>query len=98
MVTDWLILLMSNGNYLSILNNFTMVNDSMQRWGIYHQYNLKLYRGLNVLKTVSILLGISKKARILIVCHCYRENDEFIRIISARKADRKEEKQYTRRL
>ncbi len=45
-----------------------------------------------------ILLGISKKVRILIVCHCYRENDEIIRIISARKADKKELKQYSQGL
>lgn len=41
-----------------------------------------------------ILLGISSKQRSLIVCHCYRENDEVIRIISARKATRKEARQY----
>ena len=32
--------------------------------------------------------------RILIVCHCYRENDTIIRIISARKANKLEQKQY----
>jgi uncharacterized DUF497 family protein len=31
---------------------------------------------------------------ILIVCHCYRENDTLIRIISARKASKNEQKQY----
>ena len=41
-----------------------------------------------------ILLGMSKKFRILIVCHCYREQDKLIRLISARKASRKEQKQY----
>ena len=41
-----------------------------------------------------ILLGLSSKFRILLVCHCYRKNDEVIRIISARKATRKEQKQY----
>ena len=41
-----------------------------------------------------ILLGISIKLRMLVVCHCYRQNDEIIRIISARKATRKEEKYY----
>jgi uncharacterized DUF497 family protein len=41
-----------------------------------------------------ILLGISMNARILIVCHFYRKNDGIIRIISARKATKKEEKQY----
>ncbi len=39
-----------------------------------------------------IAIGYSKKDRILIVVHCYRENDEVIRIISARKANRQEKK------
>ena len=41
-----------------------------------------------------IILGISKFLNMLVVCHCYRENDEVIRIISARKATTKEQKQY----
>jgi uncharacterized DUF497 family protein len=41
-----------------------------------------------------ILLGFSAKLRILTVCHAYRENDEVIRIISARKATPHERKQY----
>ena len=44
-----------------------------------------------------ILLGLSAKLRILVVCYCYRKNDEIIRIISARKAERFEEKQYWKR-
>ena len=43
-----------------------------------------------------ILLGLSSNLRILVVCHCYRKNDEVIRIISARKATRSEQKQYWR--
>ena len=41
-----------------------------------------------------ILLGISSGLRLLVVCHCYQENDMIIRIISARKATRNEQKQY----
>ena len=41
-----------------------------------------------------ILLGQSSEFRLLLVCHCYRENDEQIRIISARKANKFEQKQY----
>ena len=44
-----------------------------------------------------ILLGMSQRARLLIICHCYRENDEVIRIISARKADKQETNQYFKR-
>ena len=41
-----------------------------------------------------VLLGFSAKLRLLLVCHAYRENDEVIRIISARKATPNERKQY----
>ena len=41
-----------------------------------------------------ILLGFSKQINLLIVCHCYRSDDDIIRIISARKADKDETKQY----
>jgi len=41
-----------------------------------------------------ILLGMSQSINILIVCHCYRESAELIRIISARKASKGEIKQY----
>jgi uncharacterized DUF497 family protein len=44
-----------------------------------------------------ILLGLSVKFRMLVVCHCYRSKDTIIRIISARKADKDEEKQYWER-
>ena len=43
-----------------------------------------------------ILLGLSVKLRLLTVCHCYRSEDAVIRIISARKADRKERRQYSK--
>lgn len=41
-----------------------------------------------------ILLGMSKNLKLLVVCHCYRSNDEIIRIISARKADKREHSAY----
>ena len=41
-----------------------------------------------------ILLGISSGLRLLVVCHCYSEDDMVIRIISARKANKNEQKQY----
>jgi uncharacterized protein len=37
-----------------------------------------------------ILIGLSSTARPLVVIHCYKESDSVIRIISARKATRKE--------
>ena len=44
-----------------------------------------------------IMLGMSSVLRILVVCHCYRADDETIRIISARKATRNECSTYERR-
>jgi uncharacterized DUF497 family protein len=41
-----------------------------------------------------IILGYSYKANLLIVCHCYRNRDEIVRIISARKANKTESIQY----
>ena len=41
-----------------------------------------------------ILLGFSARARMLLVCHCYRQSESVIRIISARKADAMEAEQY----
>ena len=43
-----------------------------------------------------LLLGLSKKLRLLLICHCYREEDSIIRIISARTASRKEATYYHR--
>ena len=43
-----------------------------------------------------ILLGLSHLLRVVVVCHCYRGNDNIIRIISARKATTQELKAYWR--
>ncbi len=37
-----------------------------------------------------LMLGMSSGAKLLIVCHCEREDGEIIRIISARKATQRE--------
>ena len=41
-----------------------------------------------------LLLGLSTSLRMLVVCHCYRESNEIIRIISARKATPRETQMY----
>ena len=41
-----------------------------------------------------VMIGMNNLFRILVVCHCYRREDEEIRIISARKANSEEKKQY----
>lgn len=44
-----------------------------------------------------LLLGLSATLRLLVVCHCYRERDQVIRLISARKASRSELRDYETR-
>jgi hypothetical protein len=41
-----------------------------------------------------VLMGHSRNADLLVVIHSYRQNNEVIRIISARKANRLETKNY----
>lgn len=41
-----------------------------------------------------LLLGTSFKSQTLVVCHCFREEETKIRIISARKADKDEQQAY----
>ncbi len=43
-----------------------------------------------------VLLGMSQNARLLVVCHCLRENETVIRLISARKASKTESSYYGR--
>lgn len=41
-----------------------------------------------------VLLGLSSRLRVLVVCHCYRSAGNVIRIISARKATKHEARFY----
>jgi len=41
-----------------------------------------------------LMVGMSFKLRVLVVCHCFRESNDVIRIISARKANKKEQSSY----
>jgi len=41
-----------------------------------------------------VIVGLSSKLRLLVVCHCYRESDSIIRLISARKATNQEKTSY----
>jgi uncharacterized DUF497 family protein len=62
----------------------------------FHDENAKVYLDPDHSEDEArfILLGISFRLRALVVCHCYREKESVIRIISARKADREEQKNY----
>lgn len=44
-----------------------------------------------------VLLGLSSRPKLLVVCHAYRRNDSVIRIISARPANQAERRQYQER-
>ncbi len=41
-----------------------------------------------------VLLGLSTKLKLLVVCHCYRSKSNTIRIITARKTTAIESRQY----
>ena len=44
-----------------------------------------------------LLLGLSATLSLVVVSHCYRSRDEVIRIVSARRATRRERAQYHQR-
>lgn len=41
-----------------------------------------------------LMLGLSSEVRLLLVCHCERDSGNVIRIFSARKATKNEQKHY----
>ncbi len=43
-----------------------------------------------------LLLGLSLHLNLLLVCHCHREDEDVIRIISARRATKREAGHYRR--
>ena len=43
-----------------------------------------------------LMLGLSARFRLLLLCHCSKEDESVIRIISARKATRNEARHYRR--
>ncbi len=45
-----------------------------------------------------VLLGLSVKTRMLLGCHCLREDSQLIRIISARRPNKSEEREYWERV
>jgi len=45
-----------------------------------------------------VLMGMSGVLSLLVVRHCYREDDETIRILSARRADDSEHQEYAKYL
>ena len=61
----------------------------------YDEFAVQFYNeNSSVLEDRFLMLGFSDEARILIVCHCERDQGNTIRIISARKATKNERKYY----
>jgi uncharacterized protein len=44
-----------------------------------------------------VLLGLNRQMQMLVVCHCYRQDEEVISLISARRATSSERRQYEER-
>lgn len=61
----------------------------------YDEFALQFFDSDNAdLEERFLMLGLSNESRILLVCHCERQQGEVIRIISARKATARERKFY----
>jgi uncharacterized DUF497 family protein len=45
-----------------------------------------------------LMLGLSSRLRVLVVCHCYRVSESVVRIFSAREANDSEEREYWSRI
>ena len=61
----------------------------------YDEYAIEFYDGPSATEEERFLmLGMSLSARLLLICHCVRDSETTIRIISARKATRSESKLY----
>ncbi|MCL2171483.1 MAG: BrnT family toxin [Defluviitaleaceae bacterium] len=81
-------------------------NSNMRKHGITFREAMTVFNDSNILYMYDdehsdeeerfVVLGISKESNLLVVCHCYRNNDTIIRIISARKATNAEGKDYWR--
>jgi len=57
----------------------------------YDEFALQFFdEGLSSEEERFLMLGMSSVAKLLIVCHCEREQGAVIRIISARKASKRE--------
>ena len=61
----------------------------------YDEFAVQFFDGDNsVSENRFLMLGFSDEARLLIVCHCERDEGNIIRIISARKATKNERNYY----
>ena len=68
-----------------------MTTTSNFRGGWLYFYKKRL---TNIFECVKIYYKVSEIPNLLMVCYCYRENDEVIRIFSARRASKFEKNWY----
>jgi uncharacterized DUF497 family protein len=61
----------------------------------YDEFAVQFFdEGYSALEYRFLMLGFSDEARLLMVCHCERDEQSTIRIISARRATKNEAKHY----
>ena len=82
--------------YFIVFYNYSIIVKAIQIIFVFYNENARVILDTehSVNEDRFIILGISNKLKLLIVVHTYRENDEVIRIISARKATKSESKYY----
>ncbi len=91
-------------NYIDFEWDFNKADSNLLKHGIAFEEAITVFDDYNAVlfddpdhsleENRFILLGMSVKANVLIVCHCARKNESVIRIISARKASKSECEQY----
>ena len=80
---------------------------NIQKHDVSFEEAMTVFRDVNALRKFDkdhsddedrfVIIGFSTSLRMLFVCHCYVEDDATIRLISARKASKKEQATYFRR-
>lgn len=65
-----------------------------RRQSCFDDPNGRLFEVLEKSEERFLLIAFSSSARLLVVVHCYRKTDSIVRIISARKATKRERIQY----
>lgn len=103
-----------DNNYIIIINNMTFEWDeekaksNLKKHSVNFESAAEVFSDENALMIPDpdhseteerfIIIGSSSKLECLTVCHCYRDDETIIRIISARKATKNESREYARRL
>ena len=65
---------------------------------VFDDVNGRLFVDSEQAESRFILIGFSSAARLLVVVHCYRKSESVVRIISARKATKRERSKYEERV